>query len=580
MRATYYISFNNWSTQTQIYPSNSPKVKGENEPGEIFKRPRVDSFVITGTKNASVYTSLLTYFTTPDFNTEIYYKIVSDVTYLFKASISDGEIDTEKKIYKITPEPDDDYSPIMDVYKKKLEFAGIGSVNYYPLIINTSTFTNSGFDTFTEVDKHITIAEGGGGSTSSIKQEIVVGTVQQQMQVRLNIANLTTNDNLTVRLVNSIGNALSNDTTISADGYYILTYSLSVGVSDCFVQIEGDPGVSAQFDYSIYNLDQSLGLYCQTLKAFVQGMLSSLSVSATVVSTYLWNDTLSSDAPASISTYMGSNPTNDYVTEAAAIWNDISVLRTDRMVGGDSDIKLSLDDVMNYLKIKLRAWWYIDPDGRIRIEHEKYFRSFTTQLDLTGATYTVYRPETDRKNYVFNKSDIYSQLNYKENNEGNAPFIAHPIEYSSILTTPKTKDINIDITCDVQYAYDNSTSANPGGLSFVHGTVNGSDFEQGMVSNAAGVWDNNYYLSWEYLFANYWGYFGEADEADINNGTILTLDSVKEFLEQSDIKFFYAGSLDWKRPVTLAHGTGWLKSWEHDPETGFYNINVGFNPYL
>jgi hypothetical protein len=580
LRATYYISFNNWSTQTQIYPSVAPKIKVANETGEKFKRARVDSFVITGTKNASVYTSLLTYFTTPDFNTEICYKIVSDVTYLFKASISDGELDTEKKVYKIAPEPDDIYRPFIDKYKKKIKIGALTGADYYPLKKNTGTFVNDGFDTFAEVANHITIIEGGGGSTSYIRNPVTAGATATGMRVRLNIGNISTNDQITLRLVDSLGNALSADQVTMSNGYYILEYTGAVAVLDCFVEIQGEPGINCQFDYAIYFLDQSLNFKSETLEFFIGNMLTSLAITATVTSTYLWNDACSSDCPAPIVSYIGSNPANDYVVEGAAIWNDISVIRVSRLINGNSDINISLEDLMNILKFKLRAWWYIDADGLFRIEHEKYFRSFTSQIDLTGATYSSYKPEIDRKNYVFNKSDIYSQLNYKENNEGNSPFVAYAINYISILTTFKSKDINVDITCDIQNAYDNSSSANSGGLALVHGTVNSGEFEQGMVTTSAGVWYTNYYLSWEYLFANYWGYFGEADEADINNGTTLTLDGVKEFLEQDEVKFFYAGSLDWKRPVTLSHGTGWLRSWEHDPETGFYSINVGFNPYL
>ena len=578
MRATYYISFDNWSNQTQIYPSNEPKVKANPEPGEIFLRAKVDNFVIGATKNSASYNTILGYFNTPDMSSMIYFKIVSDVTYNFKAPISDGRINTETKVYYIAPEPDDEYRPILDIYKRKIKFSSITGNTFYPPKLNTSTFTNVGFTSFAETNKNVSIS---GDTGDYITQEIVVGVVQQQMQVRVCIANLTTNETIRMRLENSLGTALSADTNITADGSFIITYSNVVVASDCFLIIEAIANSTvATFDYSVYNLDQSLGLGSQTLESFIAGIFSSLGVTATPISTYLWNDAVSADSPAAISSYMTSNPANDYVTETVAVMNGISVMRTDQLLGGTTaDIKLSLEDVMIILRTKIRAWWYLDAEGQFRIEHEKYFRSYTSQLNLTAGVYPAMKPEVDHKIYTYNKGDIYSQLNYKEQNESGV-FIADPIEYDINLTTKNTKDINLDITCDIDHAYNNPSASTDSGICLMTGTIASSIFTVDIIKTGTAIWTVNYYMSWMYLFANYWSYFGEADEADINNGTTLTMDSVKEFMEQEDVKFYYASALDWKKPLTLSKGTAWIRSWEHSPETGFYNINVAYNPYL
>ena len=86
-------------------------------------------------------------------------------------------------------------------------------------------------------------------------------------------------------------------------------------------------------------------------------------------------------------------------------------------------------------------------------------------------------------------------------------------------------------------------------------------------------------LSWANLFSKYFGYFGEADEAEINEGDTLTLDGVKTFLKQDKIKFFYEGELNWIKPVKLTNGTGWLEKIE-ETESEFLTLNVGFDPYL
>jgi hypothetical protein len=93
------------------------------------------------------------------------------------------------------------------------------------------------------------------------------------------------------------------------------------------------------------------------------------------------------------------------------------------------------------------------------------------------------------------------------------------------------------------------------------------------------VYYPNEYLSWAWLIQNYFTYFGEADDAIIHETVNLNLDSVKRFKKQTGVKFYYDGILDWIRPVTLAAGTGWLDKLELDLSTGWYNINVGFDPY-
>jgi len=85
-------------------------------------------------------------------------------------------------------------------------------------------------------------------------------------------------------------------------------------------------------------------------------------------------------------------------------------------------------------------------------------------------------------------------------------------------------------------------------------------------------------LGWAYLFANYWDYFAEAEDGFVNDGA-HTFVHVKEFLKQDNIRFHMTADLDWKKPFTMLNGTGWLEEAEYIPETGVYNINVGFNPY-
>jgi hypothetical protein len=63
------------------------------------------------------------------------------------------------------------------------------------------------------------------------------------------------------------------------------------------------------------------------------------------------------------------------------------------------------------------------------------------------------------------------------------------------------------------------------------------------------------------------------------NGSAHTFTHVKEYVHQDGVKYPPSASLDWKKPVTLTKGTGWLRSADYSPETGWLTIAVGFNPY-
>ena len=64
----------------------------------------------------------------------------------------------------------------------------------------------------------------------------------------------------------------------------------------------------------------------------------------------------------------------------------------------------------------------------------------------------------------------------------------------------------------------------------------------------------------------------------MNDGA-KTFTHVKEYLKQNNVKFHYAGDLDWKKPFTLLLGTGWIEGGEMIPDTGMYKLNFGFDPY-
>jgi hypothetical protein len=226
-------------------------------------------------------------------------------------------------------------------------------------------------------------------------------------------------------------------------------------------------------------------------------------------------------------------------------------------------------------------WWFIDEDGAFRIEHEKYFRDYAIQADLTSVTYAPDKPEVDQRVYSYEMDDVYNQLNYSESNQSNTEFIASPIVFNGTITASISKDIGIyNLTTDLDYVLTNPADATNSGLMLLRmvdmsGALIVSIDESVLTANTYLINGN---LSWTYLFVNYWDYFAEAETGTVN-GTAFTFTHVKEFLKQGNIKFRMTADLDWKKPFTVAEGTGWLEAVEYAPETGMYKIDIGFNPY-
>lgn len=593
MKCNYYISFNSWSTETEIFPSNSPKIKGEQYPGEIFIRDTVDLFIIGAVKNATVYTTLDSYFFDDSkFATEIGYKIVSGSnTFLFAASISDGKIDTEKRVYQIAPRPDDNYRLILEEYEKKWQdrgafnFISSGDTLYYP-VLNTALFVNVDFTTFSDVAGTVNYTNTTGGATYAKNDlDIVTGTNQVVIVIVKNL-NVVAGANCRIRLVDAADASLSAQQEITADGKYLITQT-SAG-ANVFLQLEqiDVAGSSGSFDYEIFlPTAKNTGALVEDIIGDILNGNTYMNLGVTLKSTILWNDALGSDPPPSIDTYITSNPTKDYVIEGTAIWNGLWLTRTDAFTTAkETKLETSLRDIMDVLK-KIRVWWFIDEDGDVRIEHEKYFRDYTPQLDITSGDPAAYKPEVDVLVYNYVKEESYSQLNYSESNEGNEDFIAYPVLFNATVTTKRIKDVRFDnLTTDFDYVKTNPGTAQSSGMMLLRTYKSATGLSYMIDIDESTLTADTYYtnakLGWAWLVKNYYDYFAEAISGTINDGDNITYEAVKEFLYQDDIRFFSTTALDWKKPITTQFGTGWIRSYEYDPETGFYSVNLGYDPYL
>lgn len=583
MAYTYYISFNN-SDWSQIYPVSSNKVKWERESGEIFMRPKIDELRIDGRRNPTVYATLATNFTDGStFGNYLYFKIKRNGTdpFYFICSINDGKLDVQNKVFYCTPRPNDNYEKVLKGYNL-LKPTPITSTFFYPTVNANVFIDQSGGIPPTWEDTGGDITWDNTDADTDTSTLAIIHTLTEGMKVIFTVKDYTNGggNHPTLYAIRSGGATASNVATINADGKYILTINAGTAATSLVLSIVNIG--SGSFTYVAYEpVSKSDGYPLESVINDFLGV-TFLNTGLTAQSTILWNDALPSVKPPNIDTYITANPTNDYVLESAAIWNYIMLAKSDAITGDSADrYEITFKDLMDILKIKMRIYWYIDSGGYFRLEHEKYFTDFATQLDITSLT--TYKPEVDKKVYNYVKSDIYSQVVYSESNEGNEDWLVPIMEYDLIKTTSNRLELTPPkLSTDVKWMIDNSSSADSSGYLLLQCIVQTGETPLVDVNESVltdDVYYPNLYLSWAWLIKNYYSYFGDADEATIHVTDTLSLDSVKRFKKQPGVKFYYDGILNWLRPCTLAGGTGWIEKMELDLDTGWYNIDFEFDPY-
>ena len=583
MAFTYHIALTG-TAYTEFIPTNDVKVTWQEYPGEIFLRPVLEEIKIGALRNPTLYASIETMFNDSDtFGSQVKLILKRDGTdeYFFRSSISSAKLDSEKKLFLFTPEPNDKYQDVLDYYDKQYTSLSLVYVAYVwqrP----SNAFVNVDFTIFGESARSI-LWTNSEGTSCYARLRLSGYTAVAGKRIMLIIKNLSFNNFAPrMRIVDGSYATISDLNIINADGIY--TFTLTAGSASVYVEFEDvDSGASSgTLDYDLYYYKDHL-VVGDTLKNVIDSMLANTGSSLTVKSTYLFNDVVPSVVPSAIASYITSNPTNDYVTEGAAVWNHLWFGRVDSLTTDNADThELSLRDLMDMLRVKLRTFWYIDSDGYFRIEHQRYFREWTSQINLITSAYTKFKPEVDNHLYDYHKDNIVNTIICREQNEGNEEFIAHPIYYDIIKTT--TNSISIaapKISTDAGWIVENADDADPSGFILMQCDYFGTTYAAGFCESefTPGLYLQNGHLAWSYLFPRYWKYFAEADTADINDGSTLTAEHVKEFLRQSGIRFYTTEILNWRQPVTLSRGTGWIKRIEHYLSSGFYMIEVGFDPY-
>lgn len=577
MAYSYHISFDSGATFSEFFPTENSEITWAEYSDEIFLRPTIKELKIGVRLNPTIYATLLSdFFDDTKFSDPIKIKIKKDGvdTYYFRSSISNAEIDTEKNVFTLTPESDDEYQDILDIYDISTLYSNMTATTVDIKLWDspTGSYNSISFTSFSESTS--TVVWGFSGAVNQYARFAITGSFETFSGDQYKIMISGASGGGTIRLVDASFNLVSNEVTVS-DGLKTLT---ATG-NGRFIEFYVAPGGSASGTFTYINYFHAIVGHGNNLHSFIDGLLSDLGLSQTVKSTFLFGDALPTDAPASIETYLTAHPTNDYVRQSTRVFNDnIALISMD--FTGTAGLDLTLKELMSIIKIKLRSYWYIDSEGYLRIEHQRYFRDWESQLDITAAAFQSYKPEIDTSIYTYDKSDVYNQVELDEGSNTSIDFIKAKIIYDLQQTSPKVEKITPPkITTDYAvYSASSDDRANFFLCSYdMIGSTRAVSFGLSQLDVTRAI--QNKYLSWPYLLVFYWKYFGNASVATINNGTTLNLTHVKEILKQNGIKFYYSGNINYYQPVTVARGTGWIKRIILSLDSGFYTLDVGFDPY-
>ena len=597
MRARYYISFNG-TDYSEFFPSNSPIISWAKEGDEIFRRPKVDRFKIARSKNIIIYDHLYNRFYDPIyFGENIYYKInvLGADKFFFISPINKGQIDAEKNVYEVTPDPNDSYRTLLLNYETKYQDRNSGWIfgNWDPIYIgqnvNTTTFANIDFTGWTDtagagyMNNSVGWANNGAGTVRA--RNTITGALPQDIVLKVTAFSGTA---VVMRGVDGGGTPVGADVTINGIGTYVIDVT---GATYLEVYNTSLVLVSGSFTYSLFTTTTAGGdhYYGCLLEDAINSALGASYINSglTAKSTILWNDALPTDSVTdtpNIDAYITANPTYDYVREAEAIFNHIWIVRTDNITDDEQDyIETSLKDIMDMLRQKFNLYWFIDKDGFFRIEHLKYFKDFASQEDLTTAH--AEKPEVDVRIYKYEVGQVYKQTTFSENNQSNEDWIPYPINYTQSISNAVHSVSVSSLTTDIKYVKDDADAdtgkAQNNGFCLIKAIQGINDdyiasIDQSNVTATA--WYLNANFGWSYVLYYYHSYDASA-EAGTVNGSAYTFEGVKEYLKQTGIKFLMTNDLDWKKPFTLTEGLGWIDNAEYNPETGMYRIDVGLNPY-
>ena len=610
----YYISFNG-SDFSEIYPAGSPICDYNQVEGTRIWREELEKIKLLRVNNATVFDTLESYFTDKTkFDTELEIEIYTGLratgTIYFKGlfSISDSALDPELKTFEIKPRVNDDYFDIFEKYEVQYEVDTGRSIlretrlGYSVPTALASSWTNGsdpgGITGEGSATGFTTLLGTGGSILTAVAQQTmyseathILTTIGTGDVIVLEILSKTGSIDFDFDIVDSVAASITDEgrKTLAAPG--LLAWTSSLRDTNPSLYMRSDPGTTKmEFSLRVVDYDFSVNPKSSTLMDFLDDFINGalfMNLSLDVVSTFLNNDALPTGAPSTISTFMTANAAGNYVTETTD--NDLNNARIGLLSSLASATaarsqKLSFKDITDHLRDILQVYWFVDADGKVRFEHERYFIAWVT--DSTPITVPA-TGEIDKRGLKYEKGQIASIEQFKWPQAGNEDFLGLDIIYNNFETTNNIKTYSISqITTDIKYFIDNIDTASDTGLGLYHcnyltgitGPVT-HIYEIAVtdgVLSASGI--SNALFSWANLHNNYWTWSRMASDATMN-GTAVTMDSSIRFLQQEGVRFHYATAINPYTAMTTTLTGGAPVTIRRDLDTDWIEMTISYDPY-
>jgi len=606
MAKHYYISFNGVDF-SEIFPSNDPEATKRKMVGTQVWREEVDELRLPKTTNSAVYDTLHSYFIDKTkFDTEIEVEIYTGLkatgTLYWKGlfSISDTKDNFQNTVVVLNPfRINDDYRTILekadiqfelDVATTILDTLRIGYSE--PLGLDTvwqNGTIGTAFTTFSAAAGFISTASAGAGAGYEAYVPISSALVIDDIVV-IDVSTFNSNTTPTFNIMYGSGNSMTDEGAKQiATG--LMGFTISTGQALPRVWLQANAGDTTNVNFTLRKISNEQTDAGALLMTFIETYITSLSYmrltgyTGNVVSTFFDNDALPTGAPSSISTFIGANSNGNYVTETTD--NElnstvIGLLNEWFDLAEPPSFKLSFNEIMNQLREMFQVYWFIDADGKFRIEHEKYF---VKQVDDSTPIVLDTQDEVDARELVYNKTGIASVEQFSWSQAANQDFIGRDIIYNNFETTNNSVEHSANhITTDIKYVLDNIDDASNSGLALyncgVLTGITGADLYEiltatGALSSAA---VQNAAFSWANLHENYWRWSRMSENATINS-VATSMESSIRFLEQANVRFFHATAIDPYTMITATLTGGAPIAITRSLETDFNTIIIGYDPY-
>lgn len=590
----YYISFDSGSNYAEIFPVGSLEIAKSLENGTDsrncfrFKWPEIK---LNARTNSSEYATMLNWFSdNTKYGTGILLKkyrgdkTTGTLISTARFSIIDCVFNFETKTVSVTPDVYDDYKIFDEVKDYKIDsqvdiFTGaVFAHNFSVTTFNSITWVNSGFSTFTSSGRTITSAIG--GSTAKCYDQVAVDIGSY---VRVTITDYVLNSGTAPFMV--LGTAtdeVSDQTTVANGSFFLDAIYGSVQADRLWIKnnaASSDFTLKIQIEYFTSIADNFLDLRT-FLVLMINDFLGASYDYTKIKSTFLFNDAVSSDCADTISTYMGTNPTHNYVTESVNKIKNLIITGINTLTGVWVKGEITFATFFNDLNVQFKntLFWYIDGDSNFRIEHLKWFEAISaTVIDLTSATYLKYKPDAEQK-FSIDQSRLVQREYTKHYACSSEDFIGMPIIYSINATSEIIREYNQTIlTTDIEYAL--GITEETDGLILINCEYD-SDldlywpaYETGVLS---GVELHNAHLSDANISENY-GKYGRCAITGTMNGVSETFLSSMAYFN-SQVKFALTTDIVDYQDIKTNFGTGKITSYKRTDNDAI-TAELKFNSY-